>query len=101
MPLHGTQPNRRLNIPFLNSIAFFPLKFALLLNKEIMGLEAGKIQSSHLVSDHQAKMSDHVPGTEILIAQEARGSYRDELILIPKPQNDPHDPLVGSISFPG
>ncbi|KAJ5640050.1 uncharacterized protein N7484_007912 [Penicillium longicatenatum] len=58
-----------------------------------MALEAGRIQTSHLVSDHQAMISDHVPGTEILIAHETRGSYRDELILIPKPQNDPHDPL--------
>ena len=64
-----------------------------------MALEASKVHASHLVSDHQGMVSDHVPGTEILIIHESHGTYGDELILIPKPQNDLHDPLVGFISF--
>lgn len=65
-----------------------------------MALEAGKIQTSHLASDHQDAISDHIPGTEILIIHESHGTYRDELILIPKPHNDPHDPLVSHSTFP-
>lgn len=64
-----------------------------------MALEAGKAQNSHLVSDHQGTIADHVPGTEVLIIHELHGTYGDELILIPKPQNDPHDPLVGFVAF--
>lgn len=64
-----------------------------------MALEASKVYASPLVSDHQGMVSDHVPGTEILIIHESHGTYGDELILIPKPQNDLHDPLVGFISF--
>lgn len=64
-----------------------------------MALEASKVHASPLVSDHQGMVSDHVPGTEILIIHELHGTYGDELILIPKPQNDLHDPLVGFVSF--
>ncbi|KAJ5771820.1 hypothetical protein N7520_002349 [Penicillium odoratum] len=59
--------------------------------------EVGNIGSSNLTNDYRSMPSDHIPGTEILIVNESNGIHRDEIILIPKPQNDPHDPLNWSI----